>query len=224
MGTGALAALHSVGIIMAYENVVRDVLRRLNGISSLSSLHLTSVAKAIEQKAGEIIKIVFRPVARERMGRFPTVLLTQRLGVTGAGAPEGFFVYEHFIYYPKEAPEQLRRTRFSIAHELGHILMHAPYLPTYAGQRVYRRVPRTKRDMYSVKYAEDAEVEADLFAAILCQQYPPPRRPSAFHEPCRRHILDLEAQQMFVSRLPHIMSAVPTCRVLRCRGKCSTPN
>lgn len=200
---------------MSYKLIVKDVLTNLRRIGSLRSLHLTSIAKAIEQEAQETIKVIFRPVPPDKLGKFPTVLLTQQLEATGAGAPNGFTIFEHFVFYPQESPDQLLKTRFSIAHELGHILMHAPYLPRYIKRRKYDKIEGTNGGLYSVAYNDEDEIRADLFAAILCHQYPPPPKPSEFHAPCRRILAQLESDNFFSSSLPRKISKIKACNAFQ---------
>ena len=200
---------------MPYEAMVGRVVGQLNGLAAISSLHLTSVAKAIEHSADERIKIIFRPMAAETLGKWaPAVLLTQRLEVTGPGIERPFLAYEHFIYHLRE-DERSVATRFHVAHELGHILLHKPYTDDSEDARYYIPLEGTATDMYGVEYRPEEEMEADLFAAILHHQRPGPVRPRMFHELCLRAAEQLAGLGVFRSNLPDLVQRVRDCRVFR---------
>lgn len=194
--------------------MVRRVVDRLNNLTAGNPLQLASIAKAIEQSAGERIKVIFRPIAREVLGRYaPAVLLTQRMEISGPGLDDPFHGYEHFVYHVSDDDDAVA-SRFHIAHELGHILLHRPYSDANQEARYYLPVEGTVADMYAVEYRPEEEMEADLFAAVLHHQRPAPLRPDVFHELCLRSAAELNEMGVFRSTLPEVLRDVRDCRVL----------
>lgn len=201
-----------------YRRLVRNALKALDDLDGLRTLHLTSVAEAIESASDYRRRIIFRPKPQadfEHISPFG-ITLTQEFLVRFPGTDEEKRLYEHFLYYPVDGVGNNAAvtpvTSFSIAHELCHILMHAP-LKGEDDPRVYYPLEAGKRTLYEVSYSAEEEKEADIFAAILWDQRKPPVRPPGFREPCIRSLLELRNLGVFKSGLGSIMPKKSTCFV-----------
>ena len=184
-----------------YQALLRSVLDSLDSLSHLSHLHLTSIARAIESLLKDKRKIIFRAKPRKEFGNtYPFgVTMTQEYKTHLPGSKRAKTFYEHFILYPRASHQRTRakdleKTRFSVAHELGHILMHMPYISK--SNKCYVNL---EGGLYRVDFTERQEQEADLFAATLCDQRPIPQRPENFHGPCIHKLLELRDAGLFGS-------------------------
>ena len=202
-----------------YADLVRRVLRLLNRLTVLPNLHFTSIAKAIESASKDRRRIIFRAMPRASFeGIYPYgVTLTQELEARLPGAEHSRTMYEHLLYYPigeggtADATDRMT-TRFSVAHELGHILMH---MPDRAAEhpRVFHPLGDSESLLYLVDYSEREETEADLFATVLCDQRPAPMRSEVFRAPCIREVRHMCDLGLIRSELSKIRPTHDVCLI-----------
>ena len=182
-----------------------QVLSHLNNLKKLQGLHLTSIAKAIEVTLKDNIKIIFRGEPEGVDGEdFTGVTMSQECQVYRPGCAEAALLTEHFIFYSESRdPSEIR---FYVAHELGHILMHHP-MEQHDRESIGIE-GHDEADFYVLRFTEDEEVEADLFAAILIEQRPSPKppRPTEFVCPSKRTLGELKRKGLlnkkFASLIP----------------------
>lgn len=196
-----------------YRNLVKSVLEELARLDDLSTLHLTSIAKAIESATLDTRKIIFRPKPKTDFedGKPIGIMLTQEYRAFFVGAQGEKTIYEHLLYYPipDDSPEDRLKTRFLVAHELGHILIHASKY-TDDNSRIYRPIDSAP-GLYAIDYTDEEESAADIFAAILCDQREQPVRPNSFREPCLRSLRELLSLDVFSSDVKEIIPALTSC-------------
>jgi hypothetical protein len=191
-----------------YFRLAREALAALSQLTALQDIHLTSVAKAIETVSNENVKIIFRGVPKGVDGREITgVTISQECEVRRPGVTGSQKLVEHFIYYSKR--RNLEETRFFVAHELGHILLHHLY-----GNRDRERKPVPGNDapgFYVIEFTDEEEAAADIFAAILVRQHPRPRRAPRFFLPCLRDLLRLKKRKLLSLGLAALLPKKVSC-------------
>jgi len=152
--------------VRLYYGLVEDVLGRISQLEDYASLHLTSIAKAIELYNFKINKIVFQELKGKGLIHGPGILLTQELEMVGYDNQE-FTTFDHFIFYDTTKAEDFK-IRFTIAHELGHVFLHNP-MDKAEDERIFMPL-KGYEHLFAVEYSPDDEVEADIFALIMCEQ------------------------------------------------------
>ena len=199
---------------MLLDGVVKSVLSEIESLGTVDSLGLAGVAKAIERFFAERVKIVFRPTTDEMLGSMaPAVLLTQELEAVRRGCPAPLHLAEHFVFYATDSDDPLK-TRFAVAHELGHILLHKPLSEERADARRYVRMPGASGrngGLFALQAEPQDEVEADLFAAILCDQLPTPPSVVVLEPPCLRRLAKYIEMGLVRSDLQQLLPANLSC-------------
>lgn len=177
----------------------------LKKLEKLQSLPLTSIAKAIEVTLKDNIKIIFQGEPDGVNSEdFTGVTMSQECRVFRPGCVEAARLTEHFIFYSESRdPSDIR---FYVAHELGHILMHH----SMEG-RDRERIGLEGHDeanFFILKFTEEEEAEADLFAAILLEQRPSPKppRPTEFVCPTENTLRKLKKQGLLHEMLASLIS------------------
>lgn len=177
-------------LTVAYSDLLGPVLEQLEKIGDLDKLHLTSIAKIIETSRKDRLKIIFRAVASGNLGEVsPAVLVTQDF-CAEVGSKQ-LRLREHIVLYEEQRTPE--RTRFYIAHELGHILLHQKLFDDET-RRVdvpRERVADLGRSVFAIRFEPVEEMQSDLFAAVLAHQRPAPRGRRPFEFPCLRELKKL---------------------------------
>jgi len=145
-------------------------------IRSAESLHLASIAKALESKFG--CRIFMRPFPRtDDPGDAAGCLLTCETSIIHDKGEYPLHKYEllpsrdHFIFYRVQTDDP-EASRWAIGHELGHVLLHWPL-----GKRQHKLIwagSSENRDGYMVEYGKSEESEADAFACLIAAHRPKP--------------------------------------------------
>ena len=159
-----------------YDRLV-EVMKRCEPLVKIAdSLHLTSIAKALEQEQGcQIFISGCEEEARiAEVDCFtghcePFLILRPR---EDSQKPAFVFV-QHFIFYKRHEDSEVERWR--VAHELGHCALHWPLK-----ERESRRVSGSLAGIgkfYLVQYTLEEEAEADAFACLISAHRPAPQRP-----------------------------------------------
>ena len=173
--------------LAAYVALLGPVWERLQQINKVDNLQLTSIAKIIETSFRHSLKIIFKKVAEHYLGEMaPALLVTQELLIPLNS--QSMHIREHIILYVDYPKKE--RTRFHIAHELGHVLLQQH---VFDDRSRNVRVPRRRglalgREVFAVEFKPDEEMAADLFAAVVTHQRPPTPRRAAFQLPCLRDL------------------------------------
>lgn len=194
----------------SFLECVKVVLGRLNKLQGHSSLHLTSIAKAIEHNNRKITKIIFHELVGKGLDKKGhAMLLTQKLSTKSEFDQINANLYEHFIFYDTKDIRPIQ-VRFAIAHELGHILLQNPMNIDKIDRR---RVPIEGCDsLFAVKYKPEDEIEADIFATIMCEQREIPKRELLFKPPCIKYIQDYKEKEFYrPETLESLNNGVKTC-------------
>ncbi len=212
-----------------YYGMLGAVLEDMGELQPLHYLHLTSIARAIEFLSGDKRKIIFMGVSKDDFDddTYPAgVMLTQEYQARFPGTDEEKRLYEHFLFYPKheqipDDPRDIVRTRFSIAHELCHVLQvirkTTEEPDTAYPTKVYPVCevicdPNTPFSLYAMDFSPEDERKADLFATILCDQRKRPEREEGFKEPCIRTLHELrDSYKVYGSDIASYLPAHPNC-------------
>ena len=157
------------------EIVLKRIAKELQYYATATkSLHLTSIAKAIEQKRG--CQIFIEPLLDEApyaecdgyvANCEPYILLD-----THSGIPRKHELVQHFIFYRSDPDVEVEQ--FRVAHELGHCAIHWP-LKQRKENRRFMQIPGIGRG-YVVEFTKEEEQEADAFACVLGYHAPPVTR------------------------------------------------
>lgn len=187
------------------SDLTTRVLGHLNKLEKLQGLHLTSIAKAIEITLKDNIKIIFRGEPEGLKGEdFTSLTLSQECRVFRPGCDEAGRLTEHFIFYSES--RDISDIRFYVLHELGHIFMHHS-MENRA--REYIVLPgQGEANVFVVRFTDDEEAEADMFATILLEQRPSPKppRPSALVNPTEKILRKLKKQGLLHKMLASLIS------------------
>lgn len=139
------------------------------------SLHLSSIAKAIEYQRG--CQIFIEPFDEKGPDAECTGCLAtcEPCIIRDVGKPplkefKCLNIRHHFIFY-RPCPEDIEIEKFRIAHELGHCALHWPL-----GPREDRLFKGSYNDLYMVRFLKSEEEEADAFACLLTAHRPTPPR------------------------------------------------
>ena len=180
---------------LSFTQCVKKVLNKLDDLKDHSSLHLTSIAKAIEHNNKKICKIVFHKLTGKGLeAKGHAMLLTQELSARSEFDQTNAKLYEHFIFYDTKDVENIH-VRFAIAHELGHIFLQNPMERDKADRNP---VPiEGCESLFAIKYRPEDEIEADIFATIMCEQRKIPKREIFFTPPCIKYIQDYKEKEYF---------------------------
>lgn len=178
-----------------FTECVKDVLNKLDNLKEHSTLHLTSIAKAIEHHNKRICKIVFHKLIGKGLdAKGHAMLLTQELNARCEFDQTNAKLYEHFIFYDTKGIETIH-VRFAIAHELGHIFLQNPMNRDNADR--YPVPIEGCESLFAIKYEPEDEIEADIFATIMCEQRKIPIREIFFAPPCIKYIQDYKEKEYF---------------------------
>ncbi len=197
----------------SYRQLLRTIVPHLKVISGLDNLHLTSIAKIVEQHDGNQTKVTFRPVPEGTLGKMRSgALATQVHRIPVPGSKKPMRIWEYVILYYESEPTL--KKRFCIAHELGHIMLHSRLLKN-GTRRV--TIPLgaefgAQRVVHLNDFTAEEELEADLFAAVLTEQRPPPAGRKALSTPCIKQLRKLVGPSGSVHRpsLYALIRRVPT--------------
>jgi len=207
-----------------YRKLLQRVLKELGHVCDNSRFHLASVAKAIEQALGSQLKITFREVSSECLGKLgPAVLINQELQVELISGTKQMKLMEHIICYSEQS-ESLA-TRFYVAHELGHIALHQNCIRDDNHRcELPNCIPDIGKHLYCIEFSDEEEMEADLFASILVEQRPYPDNLKVFQVPCLRSVQSFASSDngLCFSKLHEAVSHLPrTCEscdgITRCQ-------
>lgn len=163
------------------QKVVDRVLERLNKLAVQPQYPFSDVVQAIEMRHTSRIRVIYRPSPASFFGdSLFSVALHQDVAVAVHGARGSFGMREVFLYYPVDC-EPLK-TRFAIAHELGHLFLHWG-----RGEPSCVSLGATASEIYLQEFNSTQEMEADTFACILCEQRP--AQPARAFDYPREHFL-----------------------------------
>ena len=145
-------------------------------IKAADSLHLTSVAKAIEHQRP--CQIFMEPFGEDsRVGEckdFTGTVEPFLAFVPKEGEQKELLFLQHFIFYRGDKDPEIER--FRVARQLGHCALHWP-LGDRRTRRLFGVLPEIGR-FYMIAFTKKEESEADAFACLLRAHRPKPERPS----------------------------------------------
>jgi len=120
---------------MATKKKIKETVEALMKGMPEKELHLPSLAKAVETRLKDKVRVILRPTedAKFEDSAGCCVMLTQELKMHLPGRRESGLFHEHFIYYPKGLNRDT--TRFNVVHELGHVVLHSSSRPKKADAR-----------------------------------------------------------------------------------------
>lgn len=192
---------------------VKDVLNKLDDLKDYSSLHLTSIAKAIEHSNRKICKIVFHKLTGKGLdSKGHAMLLTQELSARSEFDQTNAKLYEHFIFYDTRDIKPMH-VRFAIAHELGHVFLHNPMNRDKSTR--YPVPIEGCESLFAIKYQSVDEIGADIFATIMCEQRKIPERESFFAPPCIKYIQDYKEKGYYrIETSESLRDEIHTCVAL----------
>ena len=145
-------------------------------IEDAKSLHLSNIAKSIEQQEGcQIFMVPLDEAASElKSTRWVAtcqsyIRITRDTADTSSKKSEIVPICHHFIFY-KTCPEDIEVERLRVAHCLAHCALHWPL-----GPRKKRLVNASFQgvDVYMVRFLPAEEEEANALASLLTAYQPP---------------------------------------------------
>lgn len=160
--------------------LIREIASKSINILNVSSrLHLTNIAKAIEQSRRCQIFIMPLQGEDDRVAECegftatvePTLMFSNQ-----AHEANGFDYLHHFIFYRPDMNPKIEQYR--IAHELGHCVLHWP-LEEREDRKVSDRLTGIG-NFYFIQYKKIEEEQADAFACIVCAHQQIPKKPVSF--------------------------------------------
>ena len=134
-----------------------------------SSLHMTSVAKAIEQEAG--CRILIKPFPEGHEHRRARGCLVTVDTATVIAPDQSIPGRDHFLYY---RPGKAEADRWAVAHELGHAFLHWPLRERICRIREAPFAPHDGLTSYVIEFTDDEESDANAFACVMAGHRPAP--------------------------------------------------
>ena len=143
-----------------------DVGQRL--IDSARWLHLSGIAKSIEQEEGCQIFIAPFDNAGPNI-KCTCCVATCESCIRPSLKESGIIQINHHVVFYRPHPEDIEAERLGVAHGLAHCVLHWPL-----GPRRDRLVKGNFNgvDMYLVRFLEEEEAEADALACLLTAYRP----------------------------------------------------
>lgn len=150
--------------MITFNNTFNEVFNRMNDLYKDYSFHpvfnkLNNIIVGIKNLQRTCLGIVLHAMPKVDPGK--ALLFTQEIDCKLS--EKQFKGFEHFIFF-SDRDEEIDKTAFAVAHELGHIFLHCPG-DKHNKQRI--SLPFEQGVLFETNYTNREEVEADIFAAIV---------------------------------------------------------